>query len=31
VVVRCTISGMRLISYYYETHVIVDKPLETGW
>jgi hypothetical protein len=30
VVVRCTISGMRLISYHYETHVIVDKPLETG-
>jgi hypothetical protein len=30
VVVRCTISGMRLISYRYETHVIVDKPLETG-
>ena len=30
VVVRCTISGMRLISYRYETHVIADKPLETG-
>src|ERR1017187_1846054 len=30
VVVRCTISGMRLISYHYETHVIVDKRLETG-
>jgi hypothetical protein len=25
VVVRCTISGMRLISYHYQTHVIVDK------
>jgi hypothetical protein len=30
VVVRCTISGMRLISYHYETHVVVHKPLETG-
>jgi hypothetical protein len=30
VVVRCTASGLRLISYQYETHVIVEKPLETG-
>lgn len=30
VVVRCTASGLRLMSYQYETHVIVDKPLETG-
>lgn len=28
VVVRATTSGMRLIRYEYETHVIVDKPLE---
>jgi hypothetical protein len=28
VVVRCTSSGMRLMAYHYETHVIVDKPLE---
>jgi hypothetical protein len=30
VVVRCTTSGMRLIRYEYETHVIVDRPLEPG-
>jgi len=30
VVIRCTVSGLRLISYHYETHVIVEKPLELG-
>ncbi|MEO8369534.1 MAG: hypothetical protein ABI806_10060 [Candidatus Solibacter sp.] len=30
VVIRCTASGLRLISYHYETHVIVEKPLELG-
>jgi hypothetical protein len=30
VVVRCTVSGLRLISYDYQAHVIVDKPMETG-
>ena len=30
VVVRCTASGVRLLSYQYETQVIVDKPLETN-
>jgi hypothetical protein len=30
VVLRCTISGMRLLRYEYEAHVIVDKPLEAG-
>jgi hypothetical protein len=30
VVVRCTASGLRLVSYHYETHVIVDKPLEAS-
>jgi hypothetical protein len=28
VVVHCTISGLRMMSYHYETHVIFDKPLE---
>ena len=30
VVIRCTASGVRLMTYHYETHVIVDKRLETG-
>lgn len=30
VVVRCTASGLRLMSYHYQTHVIIEKPLETG-
>jgi hypothetical protein len=30
VVVRCIASGVRLISFHYETHVVVDKPLEAG-
>jgi hypothetical protein len=30
VVVHCTTSGLRLMSYHYETHVIIDKPLEAG-
>jgi hypothetical protein len=30
VVVHCTASGLRLMSYHYQTHVIIDKPPETG-
>ena len=30
VVVRCITSGVRRISYQYEMHVIVDKPLDPG-
>ncbi|HTS63211.1 MAG TPA: hypothetical protein VMH28_14385 [Candidatus Acidoferrales bacterium] len=30
VVIRCTTSGLRLIRYQYQTHVIVDRPLDPG-
>jgi hypothetical protein len=30
VVVRCTTSGLRLMRYEYETHVVIEKPLEAG-